>query len=52
MKGLTNLRVFHRRKLLGRQERTVEVGDVVAGLRGGKKREWKMGVVETLVVWK
>ena len=49
---LANLREFHRCKS-GKQERTVEVGDVVLVYEEERKRgEWKMGVVESLVTGK
>ena len=47
---LANLREFHKCKS-GKREREVEVGDVVVVYEEERKRgEWKMGVVERLVI--
>ncbi len=49
---LASLREFHRCKS-GRQERRVEIGDVVVVYEEEKKRgDWKMGVVKSLVTGK
>ena len=49
---LANLREFHRCKS-GKQERKVEIGDVVVVYEEEKKRgDWKMGVVKSLVTGK
>jgi len=49
---LANLREFHRNKL-GRPEKIVQVGDVVAVYKGDRKRgEWKWGIVDSLVTGK